>query len=73
MITPRVSGSCRLDTVTKTKTVHVIRQTYDVGTEERRFAVALYPMAQQSIRDGLYPPRRGSLLCSWALRVLARM
>jgi RecB family exonuclease len=64
MIAPGASGSCRLDTVTKTKTVQVIRQTYDVGIEERRFAEALYPMVQDSIRDGLYPPHRGSPLCS---------
>jgi RecB family exonuclease len=64
MVTPGASGSCRLDTVTKTKTVQVIQQTYDVGAEERRFAAALYPMVQDSIRDGVYPPHRGSPLCS---------
>jgi len=55
MVTPGASGSCRLDTVTKTKTVQVIQQTYDVGAEERRFAEALYPMVQDSIRDGCVP------------------
>jgi len=64
MITPGASGLCRLDTVTKTKTVQVIQQTYDVGPEERRFAETLYPMIQDSIRDGLYPPHRSSPLCS---------
>ncbi len=64
MITPGASGSCRLDTVTKTKTVQVIQQTYDVGTEERHFAETLYPMVEDSIRDGVYPPNRGSSLCS---------
>jgi hypothetical protein len=64
MVTPGASGSCRLDTVTKTKTVQRIQQTYDVGTEERRFAGALYPMVQDSIRDAVYPPHRGSPLCS---------
>jgi len=56
MVMPGASGSCRLDTVTKTKTVQVIRRTYDVGAEERRFAEALYSMVQDSIRDGVYPP-----------------
>ena len=51
MITPGASGSCRLDTVTKTKTVQVIQQTYDVGPEERRFAETLYPIVQDSIRE----------------------
>lgn len=64
MITPGASGSCRLDTVTKTKTAQVIQQTYKVGQEERRFAETLYPMVQDSIRDGIYPPHRGSPLCS---------
>jgi len=64
MITPGANGLCRLDTVTKTKTVHVIQQTYDVGPDERRFAETLYPMVQDSIRDGIYPPHRSSPLCS---------
>ncbi len=64
MITPGASGLCRLDTVTKTKTVQVIQQTYDVGREERRFAERLYPMVQDSIRDGIYPPHRSGPLCS---------
>jgi putative RecB family exonuclease len=64
MITPGASGACRLDTVTKTKTVQVIQQTYAVGPEERRLAETLYPMVQDSIRDGIYPPHRSSPLCS---------
>jgi hypothetical protein len=64
MITPGATGICRLDTVTKTKTVQVIQQSYEVGPEERRFAETLYPMVQDSIRDGLYPPHRSSPLCS---------
>jgi len=64
MITPGASGLCRLDTVTKTKTVQVIQQTYDVGPEERRFAETLYPMVQNSIRDGVHPPHRRSPLRS---------
>jgi hypothetical protein len=55
MITPGASGLCRLDTVTKTKTVQVIQQTYEVGPQDRRFAETLYPMVQDSIREGLYP------------------
>lgn len=64
MITPGTSGKCRLDTVTKTKTVQVIQQTYEVGAEERRSAETLYPMVQESIRDGIYPPHRSSPLYS---------
>ena len=64
MITPEASGLCRLDTVTKTKTVNVVQQSYQVGPENRRFAETLYPMVQESIRDGIYPPQRSSPLCS---------
>jgi hypothetical protein len=64
MITPEASGLCRLDTVTKTKTVNVVQQSYKVGPENRRFAEILYPMVQESIRDGIYPPHRSSPLCS---------
>jgi hypothetical protein len=64
IITPGANGACRLDTVTKTKTVQVIQQTYAVGQEERRLAETLYPMVQDSIRDGIYPPHRSSPLCS---------
>ena len=64
MITPSASGLCRLDTVTKTKTVHVVQQSYRVGAEDRRFAETVYPMVQESIRDGIYPPHRSSPMCS---------
>jgi len=64
MITPGASGLCRLDTVTKTKTVQVIQQSYQVGSEDRRFAETLYPMVQESIQDGIYPPHRSSPMCS---------
>ena len=64
MITPGASGLCRLDTVTKTKTVQVVQQSYQVGADDRRFAETLYPMVQESIRDGIYPPHRSSPMCS---------
>ena len=64
MITPGASGSCRLDTVTKTKTVQLVQQSCEIGAEERRYAETLYPMAQEAMRDGIYPPRRSSPVCS---------
>jgi len=64
MITPGASGPCRLDTVTKTRTAELIQQNCEIGPEERRYAETLYPMAQEAMRDGIYPPRRGSHLCS---------
>jgi hypothetical protein len=56
MVTPGANGSCRLDTVTKTKTVQVIQQAYDVGTEARRFAETLYRWCK--IRFGTVYTRR---------------
>jgi RecB family exonuclease len=64
MIIPGASGHCRLDTVTKTKTVHVVQQSFRTSADNRRFAETLYPMVQESIRDGIYPPHRSSPMCS---------
>ena len=64
MITPGASGFCRLDTVTKTKTVQLVQQSCEIGAEERRYAETLYPMLQEDMRDGIYPPRRSSPVCS---------
>jgi putative RecB family exonuclease len=63
MIRPGARGSCRLDTVTKTKTVQLVQQSCEIGPEERRYAATLYPMMQEAMRDGIYPPRRGSPVC----------
>jgi len=38
--------------------------SYQVGAEDRRFADALCPMVQESIRDGIYPPHRSRPMCS---------
>jgi hypothetical protein len=64
MITPGAMGTCRLDTVTKTKDVQLVQQSCMVGAEERRYAETIYPMVQEGMRDGIYTPRRGSPLCS---------
>lgn len=47
MITPEASGPCRLDTVAKTRTVHMVQPSYQVGTEDQRFAETLYPMESE--------------------------
>ena len=64
IINPEASGLWRLDTVTKTKTVHVVQQSFRWGLDDRRFAETLYPMVQESIRDGIYPPHRSSPMSS---------
>ncbi len=62
MITPGASGLCRLDTVTKTKTVQVIQQSYQVGSEDRRLAEALYPMAHDPFGTG-FARRAAAIPC----------
>jgi hypothetical protein len=47
-IAPGASGLRRPDTATKTKTVQVGQQSYQVGTEDRCFAETLVPMVQES-------------------------
>jgi hypothetical protein len=74
MITPGASGSCRLDTVTKTQTVQLVQQTCEIGPEERRYAETLYPMVQEShARRDLSPALQQPGLFPAVLRVLARM
>ena len=64
MVTPGATGTCRLDTLTKTKTVQLIQQTHEVGPDQRKLAENLFPMVQDSIRDRVYLPHRNSALCS---------
>lgn len=64
MITPAASGVCRLDTVTKGKTVEFIQKSFVVAEQDACYAKALYPMVQDSIREGIFLPRRNSPLCS---------
>jgi hypothetical protein len=64
MITPAASGACRLDTVTKGKTVSLIQKSFVVAEHDRRYAETIYPMVQDSIRDEIFLPRRNGPLCS---------
>jgi hypothetical protein len=64
MITPAASGACRLDTVTKGKTVSLIQKSFVINEKDRHYAETIYPMVQDSIRVGIFLPRRSSPLCS---------
>jgi RecB family exonuclease len=64
MITPAASGACRLDTVTKGKTVSLVQKSFTVTAKDRQYAEVIYPMVQDSIREGIFLPRRSSSLCS---------
>jgi len=43
MITPAASGACRLDTVTKGKTVTLIQKSFCVSEKDRQYAEVVYP------------------------------
>ena len=58
MLLPGHTGECRLDTVTKTKTVKFIPQMFHVGAAQRQYASSIYPMVRDSIRQGVYLPKR---------------
>jgi len=64
MLLPGHEGRTRLDTVTKTKLTQFIPQTFYVGAPQRRYAESIYPMVQESLRDGIFLPNRNSFLCS---------
>jgi len=55
MITPAASGACRLD---------LIQKSFFINEKDRRYAETIYPMVQDSIREGIFLPRRSSPLCS---------
>ncbi len=57
-------GQARLEYMIKTKIPKTHRQSIDIGVADIKFAESVYPMAQEGMRDGLYPPRRNSNLCS---------
>jgi hypothetical protein len=53
-----------LDMVTKGKTLALIQKSFCVSEKNRQFAEMAYPMVQDSIRDGIFLPRRNNSLCS---------
>jgi hypothetical protein len=64
MITPGATGECRLDTITKTKTIQIVQEPWRIGVDDRRYAETMYPMIQDGMRTGLYIPNRAGFLCS---------
>jgi RecB family exonuclease len=64
MMTPAATGHCRLDTVTKGKTVSLIQKSLIITDADRKYAETVYPMVQDSINEGIFLPRRNGSLCS---------
>jgi hypothetical protein len=54
----------RLDTVTKTKTIQIVEQSFSIVESDLLQIDRMYPLAQEAIRSGLYVPNRNSNLCS---------
>jgi RecB family exonuclease len=64
-ITPGACGLCRLDTLTKQKTVQLVHQTYHADdAAERLYIETMYPIVQDGMKDGRYWPVRDGHLCS---------
>lgn len=63
-LTPGASGSARIDTLVKTKTVQLVQQSYDVSERDLRATRVLYPLVKEAMDSGLYMPNRLSTLCS---------
>jgi PD-(D/E)XK nuclease superfamily protein len=61
---PRASGEARLETVTKTKTIQLVQQTFTINQADRQSIETLYPLALQGMRAGIYWPNRASYFCS---------
>jgi RecB family exonuclease len=64
MITPAATGQCRLDTITKGKTVNLVQKSFTITDADRKYVQTVYPMVQDSIGDGIFLPRRNGALCS---------
>jgi hypothetical protein len=60
----QASGTVRLDTVTKTKTIQVVEQSFPIVESDLLQLERMYPLAQEAMRSGLYVPNRNSNLCS---------
>ena len=64
MMTPAATGHCRLDTITKGKTVSLTHKSLIITDGDRKYAETVYPMVQDSIKEGIFLPRRNGSLCS---------
>jgi hypothetical protein len=61
---PQSNGKAKLTTLVRTKTPQRVEQEYTVSAEDQTQTRVLYPLVQQSIREGRYLPNRNDNLCS---------
>jgi hypothetical protein len=64
MLEPAASGVACVSTLTKTKTVALHQQTFEVTDADRRLTERLYSISRDQMRSGLYLPNRDSYTCS---------
>lgn len=61
---PGSNNKAKLITITKTKTVKLITQSFSVQPSDMLQLEKSYPLVQEAMRSGLYVPNRSSMLCS---------
>lgn len=64
MLEPSASGVSQVTTLTKTKTVGLVEQTFEVSDADRKLTERLYSISRDQMRNGLYLPNRDSYTCS---------
>lgn len=64
LLCPHSRGKGSIHTIVKNKTPKCHSVTRDIGTDDSFYLESIYPMVQETIRTGLYLPRRTSRLCS---------
>lgn len=63
MLQPEARGA-QLVTLTKTKTIALHSETFEILPSDRRLAESMYSIARDQMRAGVYAPNRGSFVCS---------
>ncbi len=63
-LTPGANGEARIDTLVKTKSPGLVKQSFTITDQDILATRALYPLAQTIMRSELYMPNRLSMNCS---------
>jgi PD-(D/E)XK nuclease superfamily len=61
---PTADGCVHIDSLIKTKSVQVVRQSLDLTPEDLRITVMLYPLVREAMQTNAFLPNRLSLSCS---------
>jgi RecB family exonuclease len=58
LLCPQSRGQARIEYLIKTKKPKIVTHSTEIGADDVAYAEVIYPMVQDSIRDGVYYPRR---------------